>query len=196
MASVLVLLLGIVFPLLAGVAQANDRESHFLASGELGARYHTGTKGKSWDKAVGPYAYFQSEARRGALCPNMGVALELITGNATLPSGGVTGTALTGAIYPGLDVFFTRATKLQPFVDVHGIASWNYVSLSPVVPATAEKSLALGFGFEAGIGLHYYYHGGSRAYRVHASYMSYTAKVSEQTGFQFTGYGLSLGLAF
>jgi hypothetical protein len=177
-------------------AQANDQEAHYQASGEMGVRYHTGSKGKSFTGAIGPFLYFQAESRRGVFCPNLGVAMEFISGQATVSSGSVSGTAYSGGIYPGVDIYPLRRAKYQPFVELHGVASWNYAALAPIVPKTQEKSIGLAFGFQVGGGLDIKYHSGQRAYRVHLSYSSYSTTLAGQSGFQLNALSASLGLSF
>lgn len=177
-------------------SRANDFMAPGMAVGELGARYHTGQTGKSFTQAIGPFVYFQTQARKGMLRPNIGVGFEFVSGSATIGQGAVSGTAYTGGIYPGLELFPLRTIRLQPFFEVHAIASWTYAALSPVVPRSDETTLGLGLGYQAGLGVDYRYHSEQRAVRLHASYSGYTAKLAGQTGFQLSCYALSLGLVF
>ena len=176
--------------------QANDFEAHYGSLAELGVRDHTGQTGKSFTSAIGPYLYFQSGVRKGVWRPNLGVAFEFISGNATIASGAVSGSVFTGGIYPGIDIYPLKTETLQPFVEFHALAAWNYASLSPVIPKSAETSLSLGFGFQAGAGIDYKMHDGHRAFRLHACYLSSTANIAGQPGFQLNAYAASLGLAF
>lgn len=191
------LLIGINFlASLMSVAAANELTASSLAVGELGARYHTGTKGKSFNGALGTFLYFQASSRHATICPHLGTGLEFITGQATLSSGDASGTAYTGGFYPGLDIFLYRKANVEPFIEAHGIATWTYAKLSPVVPKTSETSLGMAFGFQVGGGIHIDYNHGQRAVRLHFHYSNSSGKLAGQSGFQFNAFGGSLGLAF
>jgi hypothetical protein len=159
-------------------------------------RYHAGAENKSFDGATGVYAYFQSQVGKGAFRPNVGASLEYISGSASVSSGSVSGTALSGGLYPGLDIFPFNTEKLQPFIEAHGIISWNYASLSPITPKSDETSLGMAFGYQIGGGCDIRVGRGDRAIRVHTSYSNYSGKIAGTPGFQFNAFGLGVGLVF
>lgn len=167
-----------------------------MAIGELGVRYHAGQAGKSFTGATGIFAYFQSNIGKGVFRPNVGASLEFITGNASVGSGTPSGNAYAGGIYPGFDFFFFKTEKIQPFVEMHGILSWVYASLSPLAVKSDETSLGLAFGFQVGGGADIRVGKGERAIRIHTNYQNYAGKVAGTAGFQFSAFGLSVGLVF
>lgn len=167
-----------------------------MAIGEFGIRYHSGQQGKSFNGAMGEFLYFQSQAGKGILRPNVGAAIEIISGSASVGSANPSGTAFSGGIYPGFDVYPFRTEKIQPFIEVHGIISWNYAALSPLTPKSDETSLALAFGFQIGGGTDIRIGRGERAVRIHTSYSNYSGKTAGVPGFQYNAFGLAVGLVF
>ena len=96
-----------------------------------------------------------------------------------------------------MDIFPFRTEKFQPFVEVHGVITWNYASLSPLPVVSDQTSLGLAFGFQVGGGTDIRIgRGGERAIRIHTSYSNYTGKIAGQAGFQYNAFALSLGLVF
>ena len=168
-----------------------------MAVGEFGVRYHAGAAGKSFSGASGYFLYFQSQAGKGVFRPNVGAAIELISGNASVGSAAVSGTAYSGGIYPGVDMFPFRTEKVQPFIELHGVMTWNYASLSPLPVVSDQTSLALAYGFQIGGGTDIRIgRGGERAIRIHTSYSNYTGKIAGQSGFQFNAFALGVGMVF
>lgn len=168
-----------------------------MAIGEFGIRYHGGAQGKSFSGAMGEFLYFQSNVGKGTIRPNIGASLEFISGTASVGSNTPGGTAWSGGVYPGCDFFPFRTERIQPFVDVHAIASWNYAALSPLPQTSDQTSLGLAFGYEVGGGTDIRFNKNQdRAIRIHTSYSAYSGKICGQPGFQFNAFSMSLGLVF
>ncbi|MBI3542859.1 MAG: hypothetical protein HY075_06255 [Deltaproteobacteria bacterium] len=167
-----------------------------MAVGEFGLKYHGGATGKSWNGGLGEYLYFQSQAGKGVFRPNVGAAIEFISGNASVGSSTVSGTAFSGGIWPGVDMFPFRTEKFQPFIEVHGVMTWNYAALSPLATKSDETSIGLLFGYQIGGGTDIRVGKGERAIRIHTSYSAYSGKIAGQAGFQFNAFALGLGLVF
>lgn len=190
--TLLALSLGQIMPFAQPRAQAAD-----LAAAELGIRYHGGAAGKSFAGAMGVFTYFQSQKGKGVFRPNVGASVELITGKARVGSAEPSGIAYVGGVYPGIDMFFFKTEKIQPFVEIHGILSWVYANLPGLPTKADETSLGLAFGFQLGGGADIRYgKQGDKAFRIHTAYQAYQGKIAGVPGFQLNAFSLGFGFVF
>lgn len=187
------LALGIFFPWLATNAHALTGDLDYKTVHELNFRYHNGTKGKSFNQAFGTYFAAEGVAGKKKFRPTMGFGVGLITGQASTSAGEGNGLVFTGGLHPGFLIHLMKDKKLQPFFKLNGIISWNYGAITPANPPSEEKSIGLGFGFQAGGGFYIANRNRTRAVRLHLSYVNYSSKLAGTTGFQLNAISLGIG---
>jgi len=164
---------------------------------EAGINFHSGETGKS---ITGSYEYFmtfRAESRKGIWRPTVAADLVYSRGNASIGAELPSFTMMGAGFLGGVHLFPFPTGQLQPFFGGSGVLAWNFLKLAtpPTGIEPQTQGLSLGYEISAGVDLRFGRAEG-RALRIHGGLWNVSSSVAGVSGFQLTGFRISLGVTY
>ena len=164
---------------------------------ETGVNFHSGDTGKSISGSNEYVVTFRAEKRKGMWRPTIAADLGYASGTASVGAESPSFTMMGAGFLGGVHLFPFTTGRFQPFVGGSGILAWNFMKLAtpPTGVEPNTQGLSLGYEISAGVDLRLGNVEGN-ALRIHGGLWSATSSLAGVSGFQLTGFRLSLGVAY
>jgi hypothetical protein len=165
---------------------------------EAGVNLHSGDTEKSITGTMGYFLGFKAEERKGFFRPLVGFQLESASGTAHLGTDEPDFSLLGASFLAGAHLFPFREGRFQPFVGGAGVLGWHYLKMESPPTDVDPQTDSLSFGWEASAGVDLRL-GQSRegtGIRLRGSLWNVTSTLGGQSGFELSGWRISLGLVY
>ena len=164
---------------------------------DLGINFYTGTTGKSLTGSTGYFFNFRAEDSKGFFRPHAAMELSYSGGQASIGSDTPSSTMFGAGFLAGVHLFAFSTGRFQPFVGGNGVFAWNYLKMTSPPSGIEPNTEGLSFGYEASAGVDMRF-GSSEgnALRIKSGYWAVTSKLAGMSGFQLSGFRITIGIVY
>jgi hypothetical protein len=186
----------LAWTLMLGATEAHAGE--YASIGELGVKFYSGNVTPNLTGSYGFFLDLRAERKKGIFRPDMAAELEYATGTARFDdSDKPTFSMMGGSFLGGLNIFMFSESQLLPFFGANALLGWNVLKLTGQKAGVEANTEGLAYGYELNAGCDIRKSAGAdEAFRVRTGYWWSTSTLGGASGFQLSGWRISVGYVF
>lgn len=189
----------LVLFLLAGFAMPSAYAAGKTATLPLvlgGIGFFNGKTGKSFTGSNEYFLVFGAEEKTGNLRYNVGMDFEYSSGTASVGTDTPKYSLFGAGLLPGFHIFPFSDGKFQPFLGLHGVGAWHYMSMAAPPTGVEPNTQSFSFGYQISAGVDIRPGGGGRALRVMSALSSVSSTLAGVSGMDLFAFRFALGIVY